>query len=163
MTTGFRRGTRIFGRGGRGGKGGISSIGRGLSRTRGSFSRITAVGGGGNHGFGSRSDIGWVMITLSDSESLKSLSNLSRGAIAIVPRLRSFRKTFGPMATPTGTPRPYPHSKSLGGWVATLRRRKRQRQVTVEKKNRTDSAMVRPQTALISKQEVLPPSTHSNT
>ena len=90
-----------------------------------------------------------MMLTPSVSESLSNL--LSGCTIAAVPRLRPFRSTLGRDASCTATPRPHLHSRSLGGGaMLSLTRFHRQMVVTAEKAKRTHSAMLRPQTALIS-------------
>jgi hypothetical protein len=75
-------------------------------------------------------------------------------AMAVVPRLRPLRNLFGPFLTAAGgtPPRPHPqYSTSLGSLLLLgLRRRHRHRDMAAEKKNRMQSAMHRPHTALTS-------------
>lgn len=124
------------------------------------FSRIGAVGGGGNRGYGRATGRGTFMLMASDDESLSY--RLSDWAMAIVPRLRAFFSTAGRAGGPAGTPRPYPHSKSLGGWRwPPLMRFQRHADVTEETKKRMQRQMLRPQMALISKHVALSGSTHS--
>lgn len=84
--------------GGTGGRGGISSTGLAISLMRTLFSRIDAVGGGGNHGWRA----------LSESESLSN--RFSRCAMAVVPRLRLRLRAAmgpGPAVGPAAIPRPH--------------------------------------------------------
>lgn len=148
-STGVGSSTGSGGRGtdlGSGGSGGISSTGRGTSLMRGLPSRLGAVGGWGYQASGGPP----ATYMLSASESLSKRLWSGCCPMAMVPRLRSLRRTFGALAPP-GTPRPHLHSKSLGGSARLARARfHRQAVVMAEKANSTHRAMLRPQTALIS-------------
>lgn len=95
---------------------------------------------------------------ISRSSSLLSYSDLLSWcclfAMAIVPRLRALRSTFGVGGTPEKPSRQlYPHSKSVVLRVRSappLMRLHRQMAATADMKNKMEVAMDRPQTALIS-------------
>jgi len=129
------------------------------------------------------------MLTSSDVDDTESLSYAGgtrcfsdRGPSATVPRLRAFFSTAGgrragfvaPESSsrraadghdaPAGSPRPHPHSKSLGAAgreAPPLMRFHRQAEVTAETKYRMQRQMLSPHTALISKHDALSGSTHS--
>jgi len=128
------------------------------------FSRMGAVGGGGNHGAGSRRSVkGGLMNSSSDAgaepepEPMTAVPSDFRPPAALAGRVGG-GGNLGPAAVaafpPFSSPRPPPQaSTSLAGGAAVcsaLRRRQRQAHTMPEKAKSTHRAMLRPHTALTS-------------